>query len=157
MSVEEQFIRLLREKGYHIATAESCTGGMIASNLVAVSGASDVFEEGYVTYSNRVKEKVLGVQRETIERYTVVSAEVAMEMAKGVHRCTGAEITISVTGYAGPGDAEDGTKAGTVYIGTWFAGNAVSKKFVFEGDRNQIRKEAARQAVQMALERIERV
>lgn len=155
MTVEEQLVKLLREKGYYISTAESCTGGMIASNLVDVSGASDVFEEGYVTYSNRVKEKILGVSAETIERFTVVSAEVAKEMAQGTHNCTGSELTVSVTGYAGPKDAEDGTKAGTVYIGTYFAGCTKTRKFIFDGDRNQIRALAAKEALRFALERIE--
>lgn len=157
MTKKEQLVNLLREKGYHISTAESCTGGMIAANIVDVSGASDVFEEGYVTYSNRVKEKILGVSGETIDRFTVVSAEVAKEMAQGTHNCTGSELTVSITGYAGPGDAEDGTKAGTVYIGTYFAGCTKAEKFEFEGNRNQIRMQATKEALRLALERIENI
>ncbi|MDD7402846.1 MAG: CinA family protein [Butyribacter sp.] len=157
MTAEEQLVSLLRKKGYHISTAESCTGGMIASSIVDISGASDVFEEGYVTYSNRVKEKLLGVLPDTIEQFTVVSAEVAAEMAAGTHRSTGAEITIAVTGYAGPADAEDGTKAGTVYIGTWYQNTVQTKKFVFSGDRNEVRRQAATQAIAFALERIQEV
>lgn len=154
MEYNEQLVRILKEKGYHVSTAESCTGGMIAANIVDVSGASEVFEEGYVTYSNRVKEKVLGVGAKTIEKYTVVSKEVAMEMAKGTHDKTGSELTISVTGYAGPGDAEDGTKAGTVYIGTYYNNMAKAKKFVFDGDRKEVRTLAVQEAMQFALERI---
>lgn len=157
MTVEERLVQILKEKKYHISTAESCTGGMIASAIVNISGASDVFEEGYVTYSNRVKEKVLGVSEKTIERFTVVSAEVAREMAQGTHERTKSELTVSATGYAGPDDAEDGTKAGTVYIGTWFEGIAMAKKYVFSGNRNQVRRQAANAAIAFALERIEKV
>lgn len=151
---KEKLVKLLQEKGYHVSTAESCTGGMVASVIVDVSGASNVFEEGYVTYSNRVKEKLLGVLPETIEKYTVVSAQVAEEMALGTQKRTGSELTISVTGYAGPRDAEDGTKAGTVYIGTCFQGKTKAKGFLFEGDRKQVRTQAAQEAISFALERI---
>ena len=154
MGRNEELVRLLREKGYHISTAESCTGGMVAARIVDVSGASEVFEEGYVTYSNRVKEKVLGVKEETIKAYTVVSSQVAEEMACRTHEKTESEVTISVTGYAGPSDALDGTKAGTVYIGTYFAGEAKARKFVFSGDRKEVRKKAVQEAIQFAIERI---
>ena len=126
----------------------------MAASVVDVAGASDVFEEGYVTYSNRVKEKLLSVLPETIAEHTVVSSQVAKEMAVGTQKRTGSELTVSVTGYAGPGDAEDGTKAGTVYIGTCFKGTACSKGFLFEGDRKQVRQQAAKEAVRFALERI---
>ena len=88
----EQVVNILKEKKIHISTAESCTGGMIAASIVDISGASDVFEEGYVTYSNRVKSKLLDVKEETIEKYTVVSSEVAKEMASGVAKASGAEM-----------------------------------------------------------------
>lgn len=126
----------------------------MAASIVDVPGASDVFEEGYITYSNRVKEKLLSVLSETIEKYTVVSSQAAKEMAAGTQERTGSELTVSVTGYAGPGDAEDGTKAGTVYIGTCFNGEARAKGFLFEGDRKQVRRQAAEEAVRFALERI---
>lgn len=155
-SEKERLVGLLRERGFHVSTAESCTGGLIAAAIVDVAGASDVFEEGYVTYSNRVKEKLLGVSAETIEQYTVVSSEVAEEMAAGTQKQTGSELTISVTGYAGPGDAEDGTKAGTVYIGTCFCGQAKAKGFLFSGDRREIREQAAAEAIRFGLERIEK-
>ncbi|HBI59798.1 MAG TPA: damage-inducible protein CinA [Lachnospiraceae bacterium] len=150
----ERLVRELKEKGFHISTAESCTGGLVAAAIVDVPGASDVFEEGYVTYSNRVKEKLLGVCPETIEMYTVVSGQVAEQMASGTQEKTGSELTVSVTGYAGPLDAADGTKAGTVYIGTCFQGESHAKGFLFEGDRKQIRMQAAEEAVRFALERI---
>lgn len=150
----EQVVNILKEKKIHISTAESCTGGMIAASIVDISGASDVFEEGYVTYSNRVKSKLLDVKEETIEKYTVVSSEVAKEMASGVAKASGAEITVSVTGYAGPYDADDGTPAGTVYIGTFYRGISDAKHYKFDGDRQAVRKQAVIQAFDDVLERL---
>ena len=152
---KERLVALLQEKKYHVSTAESCTGGLIAAGIVDISGASNVFEEGYVTYSNAVKEKLLGVSADTIAKYTVVSGEVAREMAIGTQERTGSELTISVTGYAGPGDAWDGTKAGTVYIGTCYLGKVKTKGFLFAGDRRQVREQAAEEAIRFGLERIE--
>jgi PncC family amidohydrolase len=147
-------VQALCQKGYHVSTAESCTGGMVAAAIVDVAGASNVFEEGYVTYSNRVKEKLLGVSPETLEKYTAVSAQTAEEMAAGTQERTGSELTIAVTGYAGPDDAEDGTKAGTVYIGTSFCGRVQARGFLFDGDRKAVRQQAAKEALSFALERI---
>lgn len=152
--VAQKLLDILKQQKLHISMAESCTGGMMASALVDLSGASDVFEEGYVTYSNRVKQKLLGVKTETLEQYTVVSSQTAAEMAEGVHNRTGAELTIAVTGYAGPDDGEDGTPAGTVYIGTWYAGTAQSRHYHFDGDRNSCRRQAVEAAFAFALERI---
>ncbi len=151
----EQLIKVLKQQGLHISTAESCTGGMVASALVDLSGASDVFEEGYVTYSNSVKQKLLGVQQKTLDRYTAVSSQTAAEMAEGVHNRTGADLTLSVTGYAGPEDGEDGTPAGTVYIGTWYGGEIQTRHYRFDGGRNSCRRQAAQAAVTFALERME--
>lgn len=150
----QNLLDLLKQQNLHISMAESCTGGMMASTLVDLSGASDVFEEGYVTYSNRVKQKLLGVKAETLEQYTVVSSQVAEEMAEGVHNRSGADLTMAVTGYAGPDDGEDGTPAGTVYIGTWYAGDTQSRHYHFEGDRNSCRRQAVEAAYTFALERI---
>lgn len=147
----------LAEKGYHISTAESCTGGLIAAGIVDVSGASNVFEEGYITYANRIKEKLLGVHAETIATYTVVSAQVAEEMASGMAEAAGVELALSVTGYAGPDDGEDGTPAGTVYIGVCFHGEPVSRRYQFHGDRGQVRMQAAEAAYSFALERMKQV
>ena len=155
MTTAEKVVKLLKEKKIHISTAESCTGGMIASGIVDVSGASDVFEEGYVTYSDRVKMKLLGVKKDTLDAYTVVSAQVAEEMAEGVSKATGSELTVSVTGYAGPSDGEDGTPAGTVFIGTFYKEKAVSRHYHFKGDRQQVRLQARESAFELILERLE--
>lgn len=155
-TIAERVVYALKSHGYHITTAESCTGGMVASMLVDVSGASQVFEEGYITYSNPVKEKVLGVQAETLSEFTEVSGAVAEEMALGAAKTANADISVSITGYAGPGPAENGTKAGTVYIGTWFQGQAESRLFSFEGDRQAVRQQAAEQALLFVLERLQK-
>ena len=152
-----ELVSYLSEHGYHVSTAESCTGGLIASGIVDVSGASVVFEEGYVTYSNRIKEKLLGVSAETIAKYTVVSSQIAEEMASGMAKTAGTELSISVTGYAGPDSGEDGTPAGTVYIGVCFNGETVSRHFLFEGDRGQVRVQAARASYIFALEIMKRM
>lgn len=151
----QKLLDALKCRGLHISMAESCTGGMLASALIDLSGASDVFEEGYVTYSNRVKQKLLGVRQDTLDRYTVVSSQTAAEMAEGVHARTEADLTVSVTGYAGPEDGEDGTPAGTVYIGTWYGGEVQTRYFRFDGDRNSCRRQAAQAAALFALERLE--
>ena len=108
-------VQMLLKKGLVAATAESCTGGYVSKRLTDVSGASAVFQCGIVTYSNEMKERMLGVSHETLERYSAVSPETAVEMAKGVRRVSGADIGIGVTGNAGPGVSE-GKPVGEVYV-----------------------------------------
>jgi nicotinamide-nucleotide amidase len=95
-----------RAKGWRIATAESCTGGMVSASLTDVPGSSDVFDRGFVTYSNAAKNEMLGVSLETLARYGAVSEPVAAEMAEGALRHSAAQIAVSVTGIAGPGGSE---------------------------------------------------
>lgn len=154
MSVAEELVVCLKERGYHICTAESCTGGLIAAALVEVPGASEVFEEGYITYSDFVKMKNLGVAPETIKQYSVVSSPVAEEMAEGAARKSRAEVAVAITGYAGPGAAEDGTPAGTVYIGIWYQEHTRSYHLRLEGDRNEVRRQAALEALALVLDTI---
>lgn len=101
MKIEKLIIYKLSKLNYRLSCAESCTGGMIISTLIGVSGASHVIKESYVTYSNETKIKILGVNQETIEKYQVESLEVANEMACGLHSITNSEVCISVTGFAG--------------------------------------------------------
>ena len=148
----KELVALLKEKGWHISTAESCTAGMVAAAVVDVPGASEVFEEGYITYSDRIKKKLLGVPEKVLQKYTAVSSQTAEKMAEGARMASGAELTVAVTGYAGPGAAEDGTPAGTVYIGVCSKGQPRVKKFLFDGSRKQIREKAAKEAIRFALE-----
>ena len=106
----------LKEKNLHVAVAESCTGGYVAKRITDVSGASDVFECGICSYSNRIKHQILGVKQETLDTFGAISEETVREMAEGVRRISGAEIGVSVTGNAGP-QASEGKGVGLVYIG----------------------------------------
>ena len=114
--LQTALVRELAARGLQVATAESCTGGYVAKRLTDVSGASEVFECGVVTYSNRMKHQLLGVSQQTLDTFGAVSEETAREMAAGVRRLSGAEIGISVTGNAGP-EPSEGKEVGLVYIG----------------------------------------
>ncbi len=108
-SLEELIINELNNKNMHISCAESCTGGLMISRLIGVSGASNVIEESYVTYSNEAKMRILDVKKETIEKYSVTSLEVAKEMAEGLKKITNANVVVSVTGFAGGGSVKQDT------------------------------------------------
>ena len=145
--IEFEVAALLEEKKLHVTTAESCTGGLIAGTLVNVPGISQWFGEGYVTYSNEAKEKLLGVSHETLERYGAVSAETAREMAGGAAAAADTEAAVSVTGIAGPDGGTDEKPVGLVYMGCFCMGNTRVEKHIFAGDRAQVRA----QSVQAAL------
>lgn len=154
MEIAKEIVNLLKKQKLHISTAESLTGGMLASSIVDIEGASDIFEEGYVTYSDAVKHKVLGVDETDLKKYTAVSSIVAEQMAEKTARITGSDITVATTGYAGPNNAEDGTPAGTVYIGVFYNGKCDVKKFCFNGDRNSVRRQTVTEALKMAAEKL---
>ena len=154
MEIAEELVKLLKKQKLNISTAESLTGGMLASSLVDVAGASDVFEEGYITYSDAVKHKVLGASEEDLKEYTAVSSVIAGQMAEGAAKVSGSDITIATTGYAGPGAAEDGTPAGTVYIGVFYNGETDIRKFCFDGSRNDVRKQTVDEAIKLALQKL---
>ncbi len=149
--IEENLVRILFERALKITTAESCTGGMIASTLVNVAGVSDVFEAGYVTYSEEAKMSLLGVRKETIEKYTVYSEEVAREMAQGAAEAAGADVAVSVTGIAGPDGGTPDFPVGLCYIGCYYNGETTVARYVFEGDRQQVRRKAADAAMELAI------
>ena len=146
-----QLVTALKKKNLHVSMAESCTGGAIGSAIVSVSGASDVFSEGYITYSEKAKHDILGVSYETIEKYGVVSEETALEMSGGLQKISGADICISVTGYA-DGDRD---VAGSVYIGIMAFDENAAYHFRFEGDRNEVREQAVHEAIRLALKQTE--
>lgn len=141
-SLEQACVDLLLANDLRISTMESCTGGMIAARLINVPGVSEVFKAGYVTYSNKAKRKVLGVKRSTLRKYTAVSKEVAKEMAEGVSLLTKADVTISVTGLAGPDGGTAEKPVGLVYIGCSVKGKTVVEEYHFSGDRSNIRESA---------------
>ncbi|MEA4920384.1 MAG: competence/damage-inducible protein A [Clostridiaceae bacterium] len=115
-SLEEVIVKGLTQKGLTLATAESCTGGLLGKRITDISGSSSCYLGGAVTYSNEVKMNVLGVSKETLKNFGAVSAETAIEMARGVRKLTGADIGISTTGIAGPGGGSEEKPVGTVYI-----------------------------------------
>ena len=143
-------VKSLKSLGLKIATAESCTGGLVAKTITDISGASSVFEFGVVTYSNRAKMDLLGVGAETLDEFGAVSEETAKEMALGALKLSGADIAVSVTGVAGP-EPSEGKPVGTVCIGVANKESVMAKTFVFTGKRGEIRRQATKMALNMAL------
>lgn len=139
-------------KGKTLATAESCTGGGIGAAITAVPGASKVFVGGVISYTNEVKNKVLGVDQAVLDKYGAVSAPVAGAMASGVRELMGADVAVSVTGLAGPGGDDFGNPVGTVCIGYADKRQRLAKQYRFYGDRDEIRQQAVQAALELVLE-----
>lgn len=133
--LESKVVELLKEKNLTISTAESCTGGMLASKLIDVAGVSEIFKEGIVSYSNEAKMKFLGVKKETLERYGAVSEETAKEMVMGLQT----DIGLATTGIAGPDGGSEEKPVGLVYMGIKIKDKIYVEKRVFKGDRNKVR------------------
>jgi PncC family amidohydrolase len=150
--LEFQVAACLEEQGLHMATAESCTGGLLAGALVNVPGISRWFEEGYVTYSNHAKEKLLGVSHDTLERFGAVSEQTAGEMAAGAAKAAGAELALATTGIAGPDGGTAEKPVGLVYIGCCLRGNIHVEKHIFSGDRQSVRSQTVQVALGLALQ-----
>ena len=140
-SIEEVVAKMLVENNLKIAVAESCTGGMVSASLINYPGISSVFMEGCVTYSNEAKMKSLGVKKETLDVYGAVSDNCAKEMASGVAARYNTNVGIATTGIAGPGGGTDEKPVGLVYFGIYINGKVITKKYVFNGDRQGIEKE----------------
>lgn len=150
--IEEQVVELLLQRGYTITCAESCTGGLLCSRLVNVSGASDVLKCSVVTYAEEAKIRFLGVKEETLAKFGVVSEETAWEMAQGALRLAKSDVALSVTGIAGPGGGSAEKPVGLVYIGCNVRGCITVKRFVFQGDRLQVRESSVMAALALAKE-----
>lgn len=138
-SESSELIALLREQKLTLATAESLTGGMAAAALTEVPGASEVFRQGFVTYCNRAKRKMLGVKKNTLKKHGAVSAQTAKEMAKYGAALAGTDACLSFTGNAGP-SAEEEKPVGLVYIACCIHGKTTVRECHFEGGRAAIRK-----------------
>ena len=148
----EELLAACRQQNIKIATAESCTGGLIAGCLTAVSGSSDVVERGFVTYSNEAKMELIGVPAELIERVGAVSEEVSRAMAEGALQYSGAQLSIAVTGIAGPGGATEDKPVGLVHLACALEGNATEHvRAVFAGDRDAVRMATIGTALDMAI------
>ena len=153
----DALVRALKAKNLHISTAESCTGGMIAAAITEVSGASSVMELSVVSYSDRIKNQVLNVKAETLEKYTVYSAETAVEMVQGVLALGGADLAVAVTGIAGPNGGTEEKPVGLVYIAVGSIKDVWVKEFRFNGDRADIRRQTLNNALEMTLEYVEKI
>ena len=153
---EKQLVKLLTEKGLKVTTAESITGGLISKLITDVPGASEVFECGICSYSNRIKNGLLGVSTETLDAYSEYSSECACEMAAGARKLSGADVGISATGIAGPGGGTEEKPVGTVYVGISTENNtkAYELRLGEYGSREGIRKASASYAVYLALEAV---
>lgn len=146
-SLEEVIVHFLKERSLTLTTAESCTGGMIAARITDVPGASEVFKQGLVTYSNRAKRKLLDVKKTTLKEYGAVSEKTAKEMAKNGAFITGSDVCVSVTGTAGPTGGTEEKPVGLVYIGCCYNNKTVVKEFHFKGERQKIREQATANAL----------
>jgi PncC family amidohydrolase len=151
----EQLVNIAKEKKLVVATAESCTGGMISSAITAVPGSSSVFSYGFVTYGNDAKEKLLNVQHRTIEQYGAVSEETAREMAIGALNSSRADIAVAVTGIAGPTGGTDEKPVGLVYIALATKDRVEVVKNNFTGDRSAVRLSATKKALEMSIDAVE--
>ena len=139
---EETLINLLKKRDEKVSTTESVTGGLIASSIIDISGASDVIEESYITYSDRIKEKILNVSRETLNKYSAVSFECADEMVEGLYEKTNSDLCIASTGYA---------HDGLVFLAIKYKDQKIIKKFHFAKDRNKARLFAKNRALDLAI------
>lgn len=142
VTLEDSIIELMSKNNMKLVTAESCTGGMVAARLINVSGASEVFAEGFITYSNEAKRNRLEVKKSTLQKYGAVSRETADEMASGGCKVSGADACVAITGIAGPLGGTNEKPVGLVYIGCCVCGKTTVKEYHFHGNRNKIRESA---------------
>ncbi len=158
-SLERALVDALHQKGLSVSCAESCTGGLIAERITSVSGCSDVFFGGCVTYTNQIKQRLLGVSEQTLSLHSAVSGEVAMEMARGARERLGTDIAVSATGLAGPGGGTDITPVGTVFIGisTKDGEDFIKLQLSSMRSREYIRKVSASNALHLALKAAKRL
>ena len=152
IELAERVVRSCEAAGLRISTAESCTGGLIAAALTEIPGASNVVERGFVAYSNAAKTELLGVPADLIEAHGAVSREVAQAMAEGALARAPAELSIAITGIAGPGGATPAKPVGLVQLAVARKGaETLSERHVFSGDRGEVRLQGVQAALEMLL------
>jgi nicotinamide-nucleotide amidase len=153
LDLAERLLDQCRSKSLRIATAESCTGGLITGLLTAVSGSSDVVERGFVTYTNEAKHQMLGVPEHLFNDVGAVSEEVARAMAEGALANSDADLTVSVTGIAGPGGGSEGKPVGLVHMAMAGTNRPTRhQRHVFDGDRTAVRQQTVEKAIQMLMD-----
>ncbi len=151
----QQLLALAEAKNIKISCAESCTGGVLSALFTEISGSSKVFDRGFITYSNQSKQEMLGVKPETLQQFGAVSAETAQEMAQGAIKKSTAQISIAITGIAGPEGGSEQKPVGLVYI--CCSGRSLfCRKFNFFGNRTEVRMSAVREALKMLVLEVER-
>lgn len=149
-AIEQWLVKQLTKRNASITTAESCTGGLLSGRIVNVSGASEVFHESFVTYSDDAKHRTLGVKRETLESVGAVSEQTAAQMAEGAAKAAKAQIALSTTGIAGPDGGTAEKPVGLVYIGCHCFGQTVVEKHIFQGNRMEVRNASVESALALA-------
>ena len=154
MTDSEKLVRLLQERKMSVTTAESCTGGLVAAEITDVEGSSEVFHRGFITYCDEAKHEMLGVPYEILLEHTAVSQQTAEAMVRGAAGKAQADCAISVTGIAGPGGGTELQPVGLVYIGFYVKGMVIVEKHLFDGDRREVRRQAAERAIHGMLELI---
>lgn len=154
ITLEEAIVTLLKGKQMTVTTAESCTGGLLAGRIMNVPGASAVYSEGYITYSDQAKAKLLGVSEDTLKEFSAVSAETAAEMAEGACKAAGADAALSVTGIAGPDGGSEEKPVGLVYVGCCVNGKVRTEEFHFTGNREKNRDYAVVRALTVLREEL---
>lgn len=150
-----KLIAVCRERGLTLATAESCTGGLIGAVLTAIPGASAVVDGGIICYQNRIKSTLLGVSPETLETVGAVSEACAAQMAAGAMRALGSDLAMAVTGIAGPGGGSAEKPVGLVFTAVAFRGQTQVCRNIFSGDRDAVRAATVRKVLTMALRCLE--
>ena len=150
-ALAQELVKLCTEKNLKVSTAESCTGGMISAAITSVSGSSAVIELGVCSYSNRIKTEILGVSAEILDNYSEYSAECAEAMAEGARKLSGADFSVSTTGIAGPSGGTSEHPVGEVFIGYFTKNSRGAKRFLFSGDREEIRAQAVCEALKMLI------
>lgn len=154
MKLEEKIVKKLLEKEYTVTTAESCTGGLLAGRILNVSGASGVYNEGHITYSNEAKERLLGVSHATLEQYGAVSEQTAKEMAEGAAKAAKADVGLSTTGIAGPGGGTPEKPVGLIYVGCYIVGETFVLECRFQGNREENRNAAVEAVLEFLWEKL---
>ena len=148
-TLEEAVVKLLAKHELTVTTAESCTGGLVAGRLINAPGASEVFKEGFITYSNKAKRKYLEVSKSTLKKYGAVSPETAREMATGGVFATDCDVCVAVTGIAGPDGGTEDKPVGLVYIATYMKDKVQVERYQFKGNRAKIREQAVVKALDL--------
>ncbi len=146
---------LLRRRGWTLAVAESCTGGLLADRITDVPGSSEYFVGGVVAYANSVKERILGVSPQTLDQWGAVSRQAVLEMARGAQRILGADLVLSVSGIAGPGGGTPEKPVGMVWIGLVTPQGEQARVFYWKGDRRANKEQSVQAALQMAVDYLE--